>query len=86
MLDPKVPYNNLPELPPSFIFEDVDLLKKVNRANKAISQLSDALHKNLVHFLNSFQDPLEALIKEQRQEIDGLQKKLISVLMPPVPA
>lgn len=40
MLNTNVPYNDLPKLPPNTLFEDVVILKKVNRANKAISQLN----------------------------------------------
>lgn len=38
--DPKKPYNGLPLLPPEFNFDDVDILKKVNKANIALSKLS----------------------------------------------
>lgn len=38
--NPNKPYNNLPLLPPKFNFDDVDILKKVNRANIALSKLS----------------------------------------------
>jgi Fic family protein len=34
------PFNQLPSLPPDFSFDDVDILKKVNRANIALSKLS----------------------------------------------
>ena len=38
--DPNKPYNDLPQLPPDFKFDDIEILKKVNRANIAISRLS----------------------------------------------
>ncbi len=38
--DPKKPFNALPKLPPDFNFDDVDILKKVNLANIALSKLS----------------------------------------------
>jgi Fic family protein len=38
--DPNKPYNDLPLLPPEFNFNDLDILKKVNKANIAISRLS----------------------------------------------
>lgn len=40
MIDSQTPYNELPLLPPASTFEDVDILKKVNKANRAISQLN----------------------------------------------
>lgn len=38
-MDPKKPYNHLPFLPPDFNLDDVDILKKVNVANIALSKL-----------------------------------------------
>jgi Fic family protein len=38
--DPTKPYNELPLLPPNFNFDDIDILKKVNKANIALSRLS----------------------------------------------
>ena len=38
--DPNKPYNELPGLPPDFNFDDIDILKKVNKANIALSKLS----------------------------------------------
>jgi Fic family protein len=38
--DPNKPFNQLPLLPPDFSFDDVEILKKVNRANIALSKLS----------------------------------------------
>jgi Fic family protein len=38
--DPNNPYNDLPLLPPDFNFNDLDILKKVNKANIALSRLS----------------------------------------------
>jgi Fic family protein len=38
--DPKKPFNELPKLPPNFNFDDVEILKKVNSANIALSKLS----------------------------------------------
>jgi Fic family protein len=38
--DPNKPYNDLPPLPPGFNFDDIDILKKVNKANIALSKLS----------------------------------------------
>lgn len=40
--DPNQPYQDLPLLPPAFELDDVDILKKVNRANIALSRLSGA--------------------------------------------
>ena len=40
LFDPNKPYNDLPLLPPDFNFNDFDILKKVNKANIAISRLS----------------------------------------------
>ncbi len=40
MIDPKIPFNSLPKLPPASAFDDIAILKKVNKANKAISQLN----------------------------------------------
>jgi Fic family protein len=40
MFNPNKPYNSLPELPPKFDFEDVELLKLVNKANIALSNLN----------------------------------------------
>lgn len=37
---PEQPYNDLPFLPPDFNFDDVEILKKVNKANIALSKLS----------------------------------------------
>lgn len=39
MFDPLKPYNNLPLLPPKCNFDDVRILKKVNKANIALSKL-----------------------------------------------
>jgi Fic family protein len=39
-MNPEVPYNNLPLLPPDFNFDDIDILKRVNNANIALSRLS----------------------------------------------
>jgi Fic family protein len=38
--DPNQPYNELPPLPPNFNFDDIEILKKVNKANIALSKLS----------------------------------------------
>jgi Fic family protein len=40
VFDPTKPFNDLPLLPPDFNFDDIDILKKVNKANIAISRLS----------------------------------------------
>jgi Fic family protein len=40
MFDINSPFNGLPKLPPPSTFDDVNILKKVNKANKAISQLN----------------------------------------------
>ncbi len=37
---PELPHNNLPILPPTFNFDDVEILKKVNTANIALTRLS----------------------------------------------
>ena len=38
--NPNKPYNDLPLLPPDFNFDDIEILKKVNKANIALSRLS----------------------------------------------
>lgn len=38
--DPNKPFNNLPLLPPNFNFDEIEILKKVNNANIALSRLS----------------------------------------------
>jgi Fic family protein len=38
--NPIKPYNDLPLLPPDFNFDDIEILKKVNKANIALSRLS----------------------------------------------
>ena len=38
--NPIKPYNDLPLLPPDFNFDDVEILKKVNKANIALTRLS----------------------------------------------
>ena len=38
--NPKKPYNELPLLPPDFNFDDIEILKLVNRANIALSELN----------------------------------------------
>lgn len=38
--NPNNPYNDLALLPPEFDFDDIDILKKVNKANIALSRLS----------------------------------------------
>ncbi len=38
--DPQKPFNELPKLPPDFNFDDIEILKKVNKANIALSKLS----------------------------------------------
>lgn len=40
MFDRKVPYNDLPSLPPDFDFNDVELLKLVNKTNIALSSFN----------------------------------------------
>ncbi len=42
--NPNKPYNELPKLPPDFNFDDVEILKKVNSANIALSKLSGIAH------------------------------------------
>lgn len=44
MFDPQKPYNELPHLPPIEDFNDVDLLKLVNKANNSIFELKGAAH------------------------------------------
>ncbi len=39
--NPALPYNELPILPPNFNFEDIDILKKLNVANLALSKLDN---------------------------------------------
>lgn len=43
MISTSIPYNELPQLPPQASFYGAVLLKKVNRANKAIAQLNGLL-------------------------------------------
>jgi Fic family protein len=43
MVDANIPFNDLPLLPPNAIFDDIVVLKKVNKANKALSQLNGLL-------------------------------------------
>lgn len=38
--NPNEPYNDLPKLPPDFDFDDIEIWKKVNKANIALSRLS----------------------------------------------
>lgn len=38
--NPEKPFNNLPKLPPDFNFDDIEILKRVNKANIALSKLS----------------------------------------------
>ena len=38
--EPDKPYNDLPLLPPNFDFDDIQIVKKVNKANIALSRLS----------------------------------------------
>lgn len=38
--NPNIPYNELPTIPPDINFDDVEILKKVNKANIALSKLS----------------------------------------------
>ncbi len=40
--DPEKPYYDLPPLPPTTNLDDVDILKKVNTANIALSRLNGA--------------------------------------------
>ena len=42
MFDPTTPFNELPHIPPEITFDDVDILKKVNKANIALSNLNGA--------------------------------------------
>ena len=44
MLDSKKPYNDLPDLPPLADFDDVELLKLVNKANNSLFELKGAAH------------------------------------------
>ncbi len=44
MFDPKKPYNDLPLLPPSEDFNDVGLLKLVNKANNSVFELKGSAH------------------------------------------
>lgn len=43
MLDRNNSYNTLPHIPPKFTFDDIEVLKKVNKANKAVFQLNGLL-------------------------------------------
>jgi Fic family protein len=44
MFDPKKPYNELPSIPPKEDFNDVELLKLVNKANNSIFELKGSAH------------------------------------------
>jgi Fic family protein len=39
MNNPKIPYNELPKLPPKFEFEDINILKKLGEAKEALAEL-----------------------------------------------
>jgi Fic family protein len=68
MLDPKSPYNNLPKLPPQSLFDDVTLLKKVNKANKAIFQLN-----GLLRTLENHEMVLQPLRVKEAVESSGVE-------------
>ena len=40
MLDPTIPYNKLPKIPPHVVFEDVAILKKVSERSQITSVTS----------------------------------------------
>ncbi len=42
MFDPRKPYNDLPVLPPDFNFDDIEILKKVNKANIQLASLNNS--------------------------------------------
>src|ERR1035437_8580560 len=68
MLDTKVPYNDLPKLPPKYELEDAKLLKKANKANKAISQLN-----GLVRTLENPEMILQPLKVKEAVESSGIE-------------
>ena len=68
MFDKNKPYNNLPNLPPDFIFDDIDILKKVNIANKALSQLN-----GLIRTLENPEVILQPLKVKEAVESSGIE-------------
>lgn len=68
MIDPRVPYNDLPQLPPQAIFDDVAILKKVNKANKAIAQLN-----GLIRTLENPEMILQPLKVKEAVESSGIE-------------
>lgn len=53
MFDPKTPFNNLPLLPPDINYDQVDILKLVNRANLALSKLDGQTSSTFSNFSNA---------------------------------
>ena len=43
MYNKSIPYNNLPKLPPKFDFDTIEILKKLNQANKAVASFDASL-------------------------------------------
>lgn len=68
MVSTTTPYNDLPLLPPQFMFEDVKILKKVNRANKAISHLN-----GLIRTLENPEMILQPLKVKEAVESSGIE-------------
>jgi Fic family protein len=65
---PNLPYNNLPKLPPNELFEDPVILKKVNKANKAVSELN-----GLIRSLEKPEIILEPLKVKEAVESSGIE-------------
>lgn len=68
MFDVKVPYNDLPFLPPNYMFHDVDMLKKVNKANKAVFELN-----GLIRSLENPEMILQPLKVKEAVESSGIE-------------
>ena len=68
MIDRTIPYNDLPPLPPQFTFDDVSILKKVNKANKAISHLN-----GLIRTLENPEMILQPLKVKEAVESAGIE-------------
>lgn len=62
------PYNSLRRLPPRFNFDDIDILKKVNTANKAVSELN-----GLIRSLENPEMILEPLRVKEAVESSGIE-------------
>src|SRR5579859_4084715 len=68
MIDATIPFNDLPKLPPRATFEDTTILKKVNKANKAIAQLN-----GLIRTLENPEMILQPLKVKEAVESSGIE-------------